>query len=71
MANSNFFHIFAVQKTFNMIILARLLFFMFVAFIMVLVFMVALKLINKASEKEDRDSFMKNLDELAERIKNK
>jgi len=54
-----------------MIILARLLFFMFAAFIMVLVFMVALKLINKASEKENRDSFVKDLDELAERIKNK
>ena len=54
-----------------MVILARLLFFMFVAFIMILVLMVVSKLLNKSSEKEDRDSFVKDLDELAEKIKNK
>ena len=54
-----------------MIILARLLFFMFAAFIMILVLMVVSKLLNKPSKKEDRDSFVKDLDELAEKIKNK
>ena len=54
-----------------MIILARLLFLMFAAFIMILVLMVVSKLLNKSSNKEDRDSFIKDLDELAEIIKNK
>lgn len=54
-----------------MIILARLLFLMFAAFIMILVLMVVSKLLNKPSKKEDRDSFVKDLDELAEKIKNK
>lgn len=54
-----------------MIILVRILFLMFVAFIMILVLMMVSKLLNKPSEKEDRDSFIKDLDKLAEKIKNK
>ena len=73
MANSIFFHIFALRKkTFNM---GRLLFIMFAAFIMILVLMVASKLLNKwsnrSSKEENRDSFVKDLDELAEIIKKK
>ena len=48
---------------------------MFAAFIMILVLMVVSKLLNKwsnnPSKEESRDSFVKDLDELAEIIKNK
>ena len=48
---------------------------MFVAFIMILILMVVSKLLNKwpnkLFKKENRDSFVKDLDELAEIIKNK
>lgn len=73
MANPIFFHIFALQKkTFNM---GKLLFLMFAAFIMILVLMVVSKFLNKwsnrPSKEESRDSFVKDLDKLAEIIKNK
>lgn len=55
--------------------MGRLLFLMFAAFIMILVLMVVSKLFNKwhnrPSKEESRDSFVKDLDELAEIIKNK
>lgn len=55
--------------------MGRLLFLMFVAFIMTLVLMVVSKLLNKRfnrpSKEENRDSFVKDLDELAEKIKNR
>jgi len=55
--------------------MGRLLFLMFAAFIMILVLMVVSKLLNKwsnrPSKEENRDSFVKDLDELAEIIKNK
>jgi hypothetical protein len=51
--------------------MGRLLLLMFVVFIMILVLMVVSKLLNKPSNKEDRDSFIKDLDKLAEKIKNK
>ena len=55
--------------------MGRLLFLMFAAFIMILVLMVVSKLLNKLSNKpskeENRDSFVKDLDELAEIIKNR
>lgn len=55
--------------------MGRLLFLMFAAFIMILVLMVVSKFLNKwssrPSKEESRDSFVKDLDELAEIIKNK
>jgi hypothetical protein len=55
--------------------MGRLLFLMFAAFIMILVLMVVSKFLNKwhnrPSKEESRDSFEKDLDELAEIIKNK
>jgi hypothetical protein len=55
--------------------MGRLLFLMFAADIMILVLMVVSKLVNKWSNKpskeESRDSFVKDLDELAEIIKKK
>lgn len=55
--------------------MGRLLFLMFAVFIMILVLMVVSKFFNKwhnkPSKEESRDSFVKDLDELAEMIKNK
>jgi len=55
--------------------MGRLLFFMFAAFIMILVLMVVSKLLNKwsnrPSKEENRETFEKDLDELAKIIKNK
>lgn len=55
--------------------MARILSFMFMAFIMILVIMAVSKLLdkwsNKPSKEENRESFMNDLDKLAEKIKNK
>lgn len=55
--------------------MGRLLFLMFAVFIMILVLMVVSKFLNKwhnrPSKEKSRDSFVKDLDELAEMIKNK
>ena len=68
MANPIFFHIFALRKkTFNM---GKLQFLMFAAFIMV-VSKFLNKRSNRPSKEESRDSFVKDLDKLAEIIKNK
>ena len=55
--------------------MGKLLFLMFAAFILILVLMVVSKFLNKwsnrPSKEESRDSFVKDLDKLAEIIKNK
>ena len=55
--------------------MGKLLFLMFAAFIMILVLMVVSKFLkkwsNRPSKEESRDSFVKDLDKLAEIIKNK
>ena len=60
------------EKRFNM---GKILFLIFTAFIMILALMVVSKFLNKwhnkPSKEENRDSFVKDLDELAEMIKNK
>jgi len=55
--------------------MGRLLLFMFATFIMTLTFMAVSDFLsrkgNKASKKENRESFEKDIDDLANRIKNK
>ena len=58
--------------------MGRLLFYMFAAFVMALVFMVAssdfiyrIGKSSKASKKENRETFEKDIDDLANKIKNK
>lgn len=72
MANSIFFISLQHEKRFNM---GKILFLMFTAFIMILALMVVSEFLNKwynkPSKEESRDSFVKDLDELAEMIKNK
>ena len=51
-----------------------MLFFMFAAFVMMLIIMVVSKLLDrlgKPTKKASRESFEKDLDKLAEKIKNK
>ena len=56
--------------------MGRLLFFMFAILIMTLIFMVVVSVFlngkgNKASKKENRETFEKDIDDLANKIKNK
>ena len=55
--------------------MGRLLFFMFTALIMALVLMVVSDFLgrkgNKTSKKENRETFEKDIDDLANKIKNK
>jgi hypothetical protein len=55
--------------------MGRLLFFMFATLIMALIFMVVSDFLsrkgNKASKKENRETFEKDIDDLANKIKNK
>lgn len=55
--------------------MGRLLFFMFATLIMTLIFMAVSDLLsrkdNKTSKKENRETFEKDIDDLANRIKNK
>ena len=73
MAIPIFFHIFALLKRKKQ--MGRLLFFMFTTLIMALIFMAVSDFLsrkgNKTSKKENRETFEKDIDDLANKIKNK